>query len=110
MHNNCNIAVIEQFCCSCSSSFLEGHLHAIMDMKISDDDQYLVTASRDCTLKAWHLPSKTLMASFDSKSQIKHFDMALVSEDRYRLAADNKTGTVLLLDLLLPNAEISNIW
>ena len=93
-----------------SCSFLAGHHHAVMDLKISADDQYLLTASRDCTLKAWHLPSRSLMASFDSKSQIKIFDMVHVGDDHYRLAAENKTGTILLLDLLLPKADRSDIW
>ncbi|XP_071493290.1 NACHT domain- and WD repeat-containing protein 1-like [Diadema antillarum] len=88
--------------------FLEGHNHAIMDLHISDDDQYLLTASRDCTLKAWHLPTEELVASFDSKSQIKKFDMALAANDHYRIVAENKSGTILLLDLLLQDANRSD--
>ncbi|XP_063968822.1 NACHT domain- and WD repeat-containing protein 1-like [Lytechinus pictus] len=88
---------------------LVGHNHAIMDMCISSDDQYLVTASRDCTLKAWHLPTMEMLASFDCKSQIKNIDLVYGSEDRYRLAAENKSGTVLILDMLLEKADRSDI-
>lgn len=88
---------------------LVGHNHAIMDICISSDDEYLVTASRDCTLKAWHLPTLRMLASFDCQSQIKYIDLVYNSEDRYRLAAENKSGTILILDLLLEKADRSDI-
>ncbi|XP_030829656.1 uncharacterized protein LOC580917 [Strongylocentrotus purpuratus] len=92
-----------------NDQLLVGHNHAIMDICISSDDQYLVTASRDCTLKAWHLPTLRMLASFDCKSQIKYIDLVYKSEDRYRLAAENKSGTILILDLLLEKADRSDI-
>ncbi|XP_054750626.2 NACHT domain- and WD repeat-containing protein 1-like isoform X1 [Lytechinus pictus] len=90
--------------------FIYGHSHAILDMHISANDCYLVTASRDCTVKAWHLPSRQLMASFDCKSAIKHIDVVYINEDHYRIAGENKTGTILLLDLFLPKADRSEAY
>lgn len=77
-------------------SFLEGHHHAVMMAKLSSDRDYLYTSSRDCTLKAWHLPTRRLVASFDCQSQIKYFGFAEIARDRCFVAAATKMAVTFL--------------
>ena len=49
-----------------------GHTHAVMCMLLTSGDQFLITGSRDGTIKVWEQASGSLLTSFDLQSQIKH--------------------------------------
>lgn len=86
--------------------YLSGHIHAIMCIYITTNDKYLITGSRDCTIKAWNLATGEVIASFFCASQIKHFAVSEIQDGFYRVVAANKTGMVAIFDLCLNKNEV----
>ena len=87
----------------CLSTY-QGHTHAVMCLLLFHNDEYLITGSRDGTVKLWNLFSATLLASFDLQSQVKY--LALISsthENSATLAATTKSGLIAIFELQFPN-------
>ena len=84
--------------------YLSGHHHAVMGGYLTKDDTYLVTSSRDCTIKVWHMRTGRMTASFDCQSQIKFFGFAEVAPDRCLAVALTKVS-IPILDILLFGAQ-----
>ncbi|XP_022103450.1 NACHT domain- and WD repeat-containing protein 1-like isoform X2 [Acanthaster planci] len=85
--------------------YLVGHTHAVMSVSVTANNKYVLSSSRDCTIKAWSLEHANLLASFDCQSQIKFFKYVEIAEDHYRFIATNQSGTIAMLDLLLEDAD-----
>lgn len=85
----------------CVMSF-EGHSHAIMRLRILRAHNFLVSSSRDGTVKIWDIKTGAMLNSFDFQSQVKHFDCALESENHYSIIAVTKSGTVGFMKLWNP--------
>ncbi|XP_072034448.1 NACHT domain- and WD repeat-containing protein 1-like [Amphiura filiformis] len=79
-----------------SSRYLEGHHHAVQVAKLLSNGEYLLTSSRDCTLKIWHVASGKLVTSFDCQSQIKFCDVVEIGEHHWLVAAATKMAMVFL--------------
>ena len=87
----------------CLSTY-QGHTHAVMCLLLFHNDEYLITGSRDGTVKLWKVFSATLLASFDLQSQVKY--LALISsthENSATLAATTKSGPIAIFELRFPN-------
>ena len=87
----------------CLSTY-QGHTHAVMCLLLFHNDEYLITGSRDGTVKLWKVISATLLASFDLQSQVKY--LALISsthENSATLAATTKSGPIAIFELRFPN-------
>ncbi|XP_072034434.1 NACHT domain- and WD repeat-containing protein 1-like [Amphiura filiformis] len=84
--------------------YLSGHHHAVMAGYLTKDGKHLITSSRDCTIKVWHLPTAELTASFDCQSQIKFFGFAEVAVNRYLAIALTKVS-VPILDILISGVK-----
>ena len=77
-----------------------GHGHAVMCM-IVINSHFMVSGSRDGTVKVWNLKSGEQLTSFDLQSQVKHMSL-LKQDDSLLLATTTKTGFIAILDLTLP--------
>ena len=77
-----------------------GHGHALMCM-IVINSHFMVSGSRDGTVKVWNLKSGEQLTSFDLQSQVKHMSL-LKQDDSLLLATTTKTGFIAILDLTLP--------
>ena len=87
----------------CLSTY-QGHTHAVMCLLLTPDNKYLITGSRDGTIKLWHAFSAVLLASFDLQSQVKYLSlMTNTSKHSATLAATTKSGPVAILELRLPH-------
>ncbi|XP_070570769.1 NACHT domain- and WD repeat-containing protein 1-like isoform X2 [Ptychodera flava] len=92
--------------CKLAKEF-KGHHHAVMVLHITEDDRFLLSGSRDCTLKVWDLKSAILLTSFDFQSQVKLIGVSReISPDSgsYKVFAANKSGMVGFFDLQLKSA------
>ena len=81
---------------------LYGHAHAVMCMLLIFSDKFLVTGSRDGTVRVWSIPSAQQCACFDLQSQVKY--LVLLSEISYlaSIAATTKSGPVAFLNVNMP--------
>ena len=87
----------------CLSTY-QGHTHAVMCLLLTHDDKYLITGSRDGTVKLWQVSSAALLASYDLQSQVKYLSLVTsTSESGATLAATTKSGPVAILELRLPD-------
>lgn len=75
-----------------------GHTHAVMCMLLVLKDQFLITGSRDGTIKVWERSSGSLLAYFDLQSQVKYL---AYSETHRLLATTTKSGPVAIFKLEL---------
>ena len=81
-----------------------GHTHAVMCMLLICRGQYLVTGSRDGTVKVWEVSTSRLLASFDLQSQVKYLAVAETSSSsNLVLAATTKSGPIAIIQLKLPS-------
>ncbi|KAJ8019859.1 NACHT domain- and WD repeat-containing protein 1 [Holothuria leucospilota] len=85
--------------------YFHGHTHAVMWLYITTNDEYLITSSRDCFIKAWDLTSGQILATFNCACQIKHFAVVEVCDGHYKVVAANKTGVMGLFDLYLGEVQ-----
>ena len=79
-----------------------GHTHAVMCMLTTHNDQYIVTGSRDGTIKVWRTNSAELLTSFDLQSQIKYMNLVAINAKSALLSATTKSGPIAILRLKLP--------
>lgn len=87
----------------------EGHANAVLCVKCTEDNKYMLSSSRDGTIKLWDIASGDLLDSIDFHSPIKHLDISSLCEDYfYKLVAVTKTGSVAFMRLLLPEEEQSS--
>ena len=77
-----------------------GHTHAVMCMLLTSDDCFLITGSRDGTIKVWEQATGTLLTSFDLQSQIKHITCFELSKNEALLAATTKSGPIAIIRVL----------
>ena len=82
-----------------------GHTHAVMCMLLASSDKYLITGSRDGTIKVWQEATATLLASFDLQSQVKYLVITNATEERVTVAATTKSGPVSILELKFPSSK-----
>ena len=77
-----------------------GHTHAVMCMLLTSDDRFLITGSRDGTIKVWEQATGTLLTSFDLQSQIKYISCIELSKKEALLAATTKSGPIAIMRVL----------
>ena len=82
-----------------------GHTHAVMCMLLASDGKYLITGSRDGTIKVWRESTAVLLASFDLQSQVKYLVIADATEEGATVAATTKSGPVSILELRFPRLK-----
>ena len=83
----------------------KGHSHAVMCIKITDDGNYLLSGSRDGTVKLWKLSSGELLDTIDLQSQAKFMSLSKRNGRTYILATTSKTGSILIAKVILPSYD-----
>jgi WD40 repeat protein len=81
---------------------LAAHRMKVKDVALSADDQWAVSCSQDQTLKVWHLPSCTQVASFTTDRALYRCWIALVAEGVLFVTATDETNFVNIFRLRLP--------
>ena len=75
-----------------------GHTHAVMCMLLVVKDRFLITGSRDGTVKVWERSSGCLLTCFDLQSQVK---CLAYNKPHSLLAATTKSGPIAIFRLKL---------
>jgi WD40 repeat protein len=72
----------------------QGHTETVYYVSYSPNNNYIVSASFDCTLKVWHVKTGELLAVFCDEAPIHHCSY---SPDSKHIAALNMNGYLLFL-------------
>lgn len=83
----------------CVNDFI-GHTHAVMCM-LKIDEHYILTGSRDGTVRIWNYRNAKMVSSFDLQSQVKHISVSKTATGDFILASTTKSGPIAFLKFSL---------
>ena len=78
-----------------------GHTHAVMSLLLINNDELLLSGSRDGTIRLWKVDTGHMLAMFDLQSQVKYMSVQGNGQEYY-LATTMKTGPIALFRIHFP--------